>query len=418
MRVVFVANWWYRRGGLGSVMLDEAAALALRGHEVIPFAARHPINLSTPWDRFFPAFHETGDLGDSMSALERLQAAARLIRNGEASRAFVRLLDEASPDVIHLHNTVRQLSPAVLKQARMRRIPVVMTLHDYALVCPQGHLLKGERTPCVAPNCLRGNPLPVVVGKCIRRRFLPSTVAAVEYGLHRAAGSYTRAIALALAPSRFMEATVASGGFPRRRLRYLPNGIAPAGDIRPIPREGGLILFSGRLGREKGLDVLLAAARLVPGIPITIAGDGPLRAVLEASAPPSVRFVGHLAPPQLDALRSEAVATVSPSTWYENAPIAVLESMRDGRPAVVSRIGGQPELVAAGGGLVVEPGNAQALADAITSVWNDRNMADRIGRAGWESQRNSYTLDLHTAALEGVYSEVVETGRPELLEVP
>ena len=63
MRVVFVANWWYRRGGLGAVMLDEASALERRGHEIIPFAASHPDNLPTPWARYFPEFHETADMG-------------------------------------------------------------------------------------------------------------------------------------------------------------------------------------------------------------------------------------------------------------------------------------------------------------------------------------------------------------------
>jgi hypothetical protein len=59
MRIAVVANWWYRRGGLGAVMLDEAAALETLGHEILPFAAAHPDNLDATTRSFFPPFIET-----------------------------------------------------------------------------------------------------------------------------------------------------------------------------------------------------------------------------------------------------------------------------------------------------------------------------------------------------------------------
>ena len=411
MRVVFVANWWYRRGGLGAVMLDEASALERRGHEIIPFAAGHPDNLPTPWARYFPEFHETGDVGAGMSFAAKASVAVRLIHNGEAEAAFARLLDDAGPDVIHLHNTVRQLSPAILRSARRRRIPVVMTLHDYCLVCPQSLLLKGERVPCTAPNCVRGNPLPAVLNRCIRRRLVPSTVAAIEYVVHRATKAYSAPVQLMLAPSRFLERTLVAGGFAARKIRYLPNGIAPGEDPPSVPQSGGLVLFAGRLAREKGLDVLLAAARIIPEVPIVVAGDGPVRYAIETTAPKSVRFLGQQSPEELRRLRGDAVATVSPSIWYENAPITVLESMRDGRPAIVSAIGGQPELVAGGAGLAVRPRDPIALAEAIRLLWQDRRLADEMGRASRARLLALYTLGQHVSELEAIYREVQEGER-------
>jgi glycosyltransferase involved in cell wall biosynthesis len=231
-------------------------------------------------------------------------------------------------------------------------------------------------------------------------------MAAIEYGMHRATKAYSAPVRLMLAPSRFMERAIGAAGFPARTLRYLPNGIAPGAEPPPIPQSGGLLLYAGRLGREKGLDVLLAAARSLPEVPIAVAGDGPLRATLEAAAPESVRFLGQQTAEELRRLRADAVATVSPSIWYENAPIAVLESMRDGRPAIVSDIGGQPELVAGGAGLAVEPRDPRALAEAIKCVWQDRALASEMGRVGRERLLASYTLDRHVTALESIYEEV------------
>lgn len=414
MRIVMVANWWYRRGGLGAVMLDEAAALERRGHEIVPFASRHHENLATEWARYFPEFRETGNLGGSMPLTRRVSTALRLINNREAARSFALLLDDFHPHIVHLHSAARQLSPAILAVARRRRIPVVMSQHDYQLVCPQGYLLKGDREACKPPNCVHGNPVPSVVYRCVRRRLVPSAVAALEYGLHRARGAYSGRVDLLLAPSHFIEEILIDAGIPAARVRYLANGIDPGQDPPKLLVGGGHVLYAGRLSHEKGLGVLMEAIRSLPEIPLVIAGDGPIRAELERLAPPSVRFVGHVGGDELRRLRTQAVALVSPSIWYENAPISVLEGMRDARPVIVSAIGGQPELVEGGCGLLVPPGNAEALAGALSLLWHNRGLAARMGRTGRARLLASYSLDQHVSTLESIYRETVDSSKAAL----
>jgi len=400
-----VANWWYRRGGLGAMMLDEAAELERRGHEVVPFVANHPNNLHTPWSRYFPESFNTADLGAGMSIIEKSRAMARLIHNRAATDLFTALLDEVRPDLVHLHNAVRQLSPAILQPASRRGLPVVITQHDYALICPQGQLMKGGTRPCTPPNCSRGNPVPALAYRCIRGRFVPSAVAATEYAVHRLRQAYTGPDRWLLAPSHFAERTLLAAGFPSPRIRHLPNGVEPGPNPTAVPRTGGHILFAGRLVREKGLGVLLASARLLPDIPIVVAGDGLLKDSLRTEAPDSVRFVGEQTQDELRQLRASAVAVVSPSVWFENAPVTVLEAMRDGRPAIVTDIGGQPELVDEGTGMVVAPGNVPELANAISALWQDRALAERLGQAARARLVSQYTLEQHTDALETIYGE-------------
>ena len=406
MRIAMVANWWYRRGGLGAVMLDEAAELERRGHEIVPFAARHPENLASSWARYFPEFRETADLGAAMTPAGRVSTALRLLHNSEAMTSFARLLDDAHPDVIHLHNSVRQLSPGILAVAQRRRMPVVMTQHDYGVVCPQGLLMKGEREPCTPPNCMQGNPLPAIAHRCLRRRVVPSAVGALEYGLHRTRGAYAGRVELLLAPSHFMEKVLVDAGLPAAKVRYLANGIEQGGEPPALPSSGGYILYAGRLVQEKGLPILLEAARRLPAIPVIVAGDGPQREMLESSAPPSVRFVGLRTMDELRQLRAQSVAVVSPSIWYENSPISVLEAMRDGRPVIATDIGGHPELVADGGGLMIPPSDPDALEEAMSRLWADRDAAAVIGRAGRERLLASFTLAEHVSKLEAIYDEV------------
>jgi glycosyltransferase involved in cell wall biosynthesis len=412
MRIVMAANWWYRRGGLTSVMIDEAEALEKRGHEVIPFAAAHSDNLPTPNSDLFPPFFETADGGHALGPVRRAAAVVDLIHNATSGRAFGVLLDRVRPEIVHLHNPARQLSPSVIGAAHDREIPVVLTLHDLAIVCPQGQMWKGERTACTPPNCVRGVVAHAVINRCVKGSVPVSSVAALEHLVHRATGAYTRRPELLIAPSRFVADLVARAGIGRRRIRYLPNGIDPGPEPGPVPIPGGgHILFAGRLVPEKGLVALLSAARALPEIPFVIAGDGPAAEELRRQAPSNAVFVGHRSHDELADLRANAVAVASPSLWYENAPLSVLEAMAAARPVVATRLGGHPELLEDGSGLLVEPGDTSGLVAAVLRLWTDRDAAASMGRAGRAAVLARYDMARHVDGLLALYAEVIASRR-------
>ena len=410
MRVAMVANWWYRRGGLGGVMMDEASWLTQRGHEILPFASAHPSNVAATTSAFFPPFVETTDLGRGLGQIARLRAAQTIIRNPEAARRFREFIRSARPDLVHLHGTARQLSPSILGEARAAGIPIVMTLHDFGLVCPQGLLYKAGKTPCTAPNCVRGNPIYAVKYRCIKGSAVGSALGAIEQLVHRSLGWYRDRVGVLIAPSHFlMDLVGRSGAVDPHRLRYLPNGLASGPPAEELPGTGGHVLFSGRLVAEKGLAVLMEAARRLPSVPMIIAGDGPLRDALAGAAPDNVVFVGQQDESQLNRLRDGAITVVSPSVWYENAPLAVLEAMRAARPVVLTGIGGQAELIAEGGGLVVQPEDVDGLAEAIGALWNDRPLARQHGSAGRRNFLDAYGAERHIDGLETIYQEALTT---------
>ena len=408
MRVAMVANWWYRRGGLGGVMLDETSWLSGRGHEIMPFAAAHPANLPASTSRFFPPFVETAELGAGLVPFERLRAARAVIHNRDAARLFAEFIRSVRPDLVHLHGMVRQLSPSILGVAREAGLPIVMTLHDFGLVCPQGLMWKGGRSACTTPNCVLGNPLYALRFRCIKDSFAGSALGSVEYLVHRSLGWYRERVQLFIAPSRFLMDTVGrSGAVDPSRLRHLPNGLSVPSQLVDVPQTGGHVLFTGRLVPEKGLMVLIDAARRLPRVPFVIAGDGPLREELSRAAPSNVSFLGHQEADKLDELRDQAVAVVSPSVWYENAPLAVLEAMRASRAVVVTEPGGQAELIANGGGIVVRAGEVEGLAAAVAALWEDRLLARRVGSIGRQTFLASYSADRHVEGLEAIYLEAL-----------
>lgn len=209
-------------------------------------------------------------------------------------------------------------------------------------------------------------------------------------------------------------------------LRLIPNGIpTPAAggsrDVRAelgIPRDAPVVGAVGRLMPQKSFDVLLhAAARLrgeLPALQVLIVGDGDERAALESLAEElglrgTVRFLG-VRPDVPDVLAALDVAALSSTA--EGTPLAVLEYMEAARPVVATRVGGLSELIEEGvQGLLVEPGDPQALAGALAVLLRDPARREAMGAAGRERRRREYDLDTMVRRLEGLYEELVDDAR-------
>ena len=383
-------------------MFDEIGWLEEAGHEIAHFSTAHPKNDPSPWAGYFVPYLELGaDAG--LSTRESLVAAARLFHNGEAARRFTRLLDDFRPDVVHAHGIHRQISTSILGVARGRKIPVVHSLHDYHLICPADVLLHRGTTVCEPRRCGRLNFGPCVAGRCVRGSLPASALSAAETAWARARRAYTRAGDRFICPSDFMRRQMAQAGW-QAPMDVIPNAL-PVDSTRPEPGEQFLVI--GRLSREKGIHVVAEAARLA-GARLTVAGDGPLRAGLEAGYP-EITFTGHLSGNDVRNLTRTARAVVVPSVWFENAPMSVLEAMAAGVPVIASRIGGIPEQVTDGvDGLLVDPGDPKVLAEAMKRLADDRDFAMTLGARAQATVAERYSPAMHLARLEKTYTVAAE----------
>jgi glycosyltransferase involved in cell wall biosynthesis len=174
------------------------------------------------------------------------------------------------------------------------------------------------------------------------------------------------------------------GGAWRRlvpRVRIVGNGLDVPAAAAPGEPPPWRVLFVGRLSAEKELPVLLAAARQVPDCEISIAGDGPVRAALEAAAPASVRFLGTQPHARIPELLRAARALVLCSR-IEGVPNVVLEALAHARPVVATPVGAIPEFVRDGvNGWIVPVGDADALAGALLALRDDEVWRARAGAA-------------------------------------
>ncbi len=337
MRVLVAHNAYQQRGGEDMVVDAEVALLREHGHDV-ELLHRHNDELAS-----LPA---------AAAAMQTLWSA----RTGDELRALVRRF---RPQVVHVHNTFPLLSPSLYWACAAERIPVVQTLHNFRLACPQAMFLREGR---ICEDCLGRTPLPALRHACYRNSRPQTAVLVGMLALHRALGTWRDKVAVYIALNEFCRRKFVAAGLPEDRMVVKPNFVAS-----PVPadthRSG--FLFVGRLSEEKGIATLVRAWRQAAlDADLLVAGAGPQRDMLDGV--PHLTPLGALPLAEVQALMPRSLALVLPSIWYENFPRTLVEAFGAGLPVIASRIGALAELVSDGQtGLLFDAGDASSLATRL-----------------------------------------------------
>jgi glycosyltransferase involved in cell wall biosynthesis len=361
MKILIVHNIYQQRAGEEAVVRAESGLLQDHGHEVISYER----------------------CNDELHALNRLEAAAATIWSQRSFHDLTDLIGKQRPHIAHFHNTFPLVSPSAYYACTRAGVPVVQTLHNYRLVCPEAKFLR-EGNVCEA--CLgRKVAWPAMVHRCYRGSRAATAAAAAMLTVHHWAGSWQTKVDAYIALSEFARQKFIEGGLPADRIMVKPNFVASDRGARAQPDD--YALFVGRLSEDKGPQLMLAAWRtLQTRIPLRIAGDGPLleklsREVREMSSP-HIELLGHLRPDQVRALMQRARFLVFPSLWYEGFPMTIVEAFSRGLPVVASGLGSMTEIVKHKvTGLHFEPGSAPDLAAKVEWAWSHPEELASMGLA-------------------------------------
>jgi glycosyltransferase involved in cell wall biosynthesis len=379
MRILQVHTRYRETGGEDMVVDAEAALLTRAGHEVVPYAAENPVGVvSTATSLAMSAWNP-------VSAL-KLQSAVRRVR----------------PDVAHVHNTWYALSSSVLSALQGTGVPVVMTLHNFRLLCANALLFRDGR-PC--RDCVGAGPWSGIRHRCYRGSFVASAAAAGAIAANRTLGTWHRHVQLFLALSQFARGQFIQGGIPANKIRIKENFVADPGPRDRPPSASGTILYVGRLSPEKGIATVLDAWRLLEDmrLELVIVGSGPLRSELQHAAPPNVVFKGHVASSEVRRLMLGSRALVLPSISYEGQPMAVLEALASGLPVLASRLGGNGALLEpAGPRWLPMPGDAVSWTRGLELLQDDAQV-DHTGARLRRLYEDRFSEQIGLQRLEEVY---------------
>ena len=340
------------------------------------------------------------------TGLSRFLYPFKIIYSFEANKKIGQVLDEFKPDIVHMNNINFQLTPSIFYAIKKRGIPLVQTVHDYQMICPN-HLFYSfsENKPC--ERCLGGSKLNCIKYNCIHDSKVKSILGVVENYLYKTLKTY-KLVDLYVCPSHFLEnKLLASSDIYKGKTYAIHNFIEKKTDYKIVEDKEPYIVFVGRLSKEKGVDLLAETAKLLPQYKFLVAGSGPDEAALQNI--PNVVLTGFLTGQALTDTMANARLLLAPSVCYENCPLSILEAHSMGVPVVTMNSGGMAELVRDGvtGSLIQSP-DPESVAQAIVKTLGNEEYYNTLKKNCENECENIADVESYCEDLIKKYNELLK----------
>ncbi len=422
MRIVQVVNGLPPEslGGTETYVAHLAHALARRGHEVRIFS-----RIADPTQTEYAVDVIVRDgvaITRVNNTFNHLKSFAQSYVNAEIARRFGAFLDTRAPDVVHFHHLM-YLSTSCIQETKQRGIPVVMTLHDYWLICQRGRFLKPDLSQCPGQTdegcagCfahLLNNKLASVYTRFksalskrswfrdYLRRFhgqyiaaRPPSPQALQQIHQRMAHVHEvcQDVSLFLAPSRFLREQFLAFGIPAEKIVFAECGLPPLEITVTERRQAASPLVFGYIGvvdPVKGVHLLIEAFLPLSGAELRIYGGetdyAPYpdrgRFLTQLHSSPHIRLMGRYDNREVGRILSEVDVVVVPSIWYENAPLVIREAFLARKPVITAAFGGMQEWVQDEiNGLLFRQRDVEDLRSKLVRFIADPDLVHRLSRS-------------------------------------
>lgn len=316
------------------------------------------------------------------------------------------------PDIVQIHNLYPFISPAVLPLCHKAGIPVIMTVHNYRLICPTGLFLRDGK-PC--ENCLRnGNERDCIRYNCEHNLFR-SIGFAIRNMVARRTKAYLDNVDYFCCLTDFQKQKLIDAGFAPEHIKVIPNymNFIEAEEPSEVTEAcgNGYIGFVGRLSPEKGYDMLFEVARRHPEMEFRTAGL--IRDNEQIVFPDNVKHCGKLSPEQLARFYENASFIVVPSRCYEGFPMVLLEASSHGRCCLVPNHGAFPELITDPttgeiGGLLFNPLDVDDLEQKTVTLWNDKDLNVKLSNKAKKICQERFSRKKITQTWDTFLKEIVK----------
>ncbi len=383
MNILSVHNLYQIRGGEDESRDSEERLLRERGHHVDVYEENN----------------------DRVAKLHPVQLGLQTVWSQDAYQTVRQKLRTFPSDLVHVQNFFPLISPSVYYAAQAEGTPVVQTLRNYRLICPNGLFFRDGQ---VCEDCLgKFIPYPGVIHACYRQNRGATAATATMLTVHRMMRTWLKQVNIFISLSEFARQKFIEAGFPGDKIIVKPNFVSPDPGIGQ--GQGGYALYVGRLSVEKGLDILLTAWENLQGnIPLKIVGEGPLEGqVLEAIARmPHVEWLGRRSIAEVHELMGEAMFLVFPSKWYETFGRVAVEAFAKGTPVIAANIGAIAELVEhEKTGLCFNPSDATDLAAKVDRLLTQPAMIQNMRQEARSEYEAKYTAEQNYQKLIDIYAQ-------------
>ncbi len=391
-------------------MLSLKKVLEEKGNKVIVYSMEHPQNYKNEYSNYFVSYINYADMARNKSLSSGLKVLLRSIYSFEAKRKIEKLIEKEKPDIAHINNIRQHVTTSILSVLRKYKIPIVWTLHDYQLICPNISFLANGR---ICEKCKKRKYYWPSIVKCKKQSLLASTMAAIEHSFQMFTRVYDM-VDVFICPSKFLQDKFIEYSFYEDKLALLNHFIDvdwnTAGET-----QGDYILYIGRLSEEKGVMTLIDAASKVSPCKLKIVGDGPLKEKLVLYAETKgnnckIEFLGHKGHREVIDIIKKCKFLVIPSEWYEVTGLTIFEAYACGKPVIGSRIGGIPEFIKDNEtGLTFHPGDVDDLSSKIEYFEKNSDEIIAMGENGRSYIKTELNAVIHYDGLMGIYRKAMNS---------
>ncbi len=340
------------------------------------------------------------------SSFDKLKIGVNSISNSRSAKSVEERIKEFNPDIIHVHNFFPIASPSIFYVAKNMNIPIVMTLHNYRLICPNALLFKNNE---ICEKCVNKLfAMDAVLHGCYRESKVQTFALALMNYIHKKRKTWNTKVDRYIALTKFAKNKIlnSSLGLDENQIIVKPNFVEDNGF--EYDKED-YFLFVGRLSIEKGIELLLKSFEK-NGKKLLIIGGGPLEAMVKESVQKNtnIKYLGFQNKDFIIEKLKKAKALIFTSIWYEGMPMTILESFSTGTPVIAPNIGGPNEIVQDHiNGLIYEANNLSSLTSKVNMLGSDNKMHRQLCLGARKSYEHRYTVAKNYELLMNSYEGVI-----------
>ncbi|MBP5609269.1 MAG: glycosyltransferase family 4 protein [Lachnospiraceae bacterium] len=382
-KVLIVHNHYRIPGGEDVVAENEAKLLSDHGHKVIRY------------------------IRDNASVKGKLSMLFGMFFSVRTYLDIRRIIRREKIDIVHVHNTLFLISPAVYYAAVAEHVPVVQTMHNFRLLCPAATFYRNKH---VCEDCIKQGYGCALKGKCYRNSLLQTAAVMLMNFLHLHSGIYKKVNFICL--TEFNRQKLLLLNRKKRlvdpgKIRIKPNFTQAAKTVRMAGNENPYYLVLGRIEALKGSS-LIAKAFSKNGRRLIFAGDGDQKAALEhfieRKGIDNIECRGQLTHEEAMELLSGAKALIVAPQWYETFGMTVIEAYSLGIPVIAADFGNPGSLVRDGITGLLFNNTVKGLNDAI-ELFETMDREKMSDNAFWEYERR-YSPEINYKELINIYDSL------------
>lgn len=388
MKILMVHNKYGKHSGEEAVVEAQIKLLTEKGHEIITY------------------FRSSEELETMTNA--KIKAFFLGVRNNKSIRDIKEIVEKIRPDIVHVHNLYPIISPAILPVISSFGIPIAMTIHNYRLLCPNGlFFTKGS----ICEKCTgSAKELNAIVNNCEGSIF-KSTGYALRNFWARFTKQYQNHVNTFLCLNEFQKNKLIKNGFDKDKCVVIPNFYSK----KIVDKEYDFskktyAAFAGRISPEKGLPILLAAAKKIPEVNFQIAGFMRPGYKEELDIPKNVVLRGMLNSNEMKEFYENAKFLVHTSICYEGFAMVFPEAMAHKLPIIAPDLASYPEIIENEvNGLLFKPKDSKDLAHKISLIWNENEKLKQLGENGFKIVSHKYSNKAYYDLLLKAYKSIIIT---------